>query len=111
MIQFVRLMYQLLEYERTLSGGNQSPTPSDQSSQLAEEAEWGRRRQELEEASPDDDERESLEFMREAHALDLEMEQRIVSRKGSHHSTTASTGSSGSGIGMGTMWKSHFGHS
>ena len=49
--------------------------------------------------------------MHEAHVLDMEMEQHIVSRKGSHHSTTASSGSSGSGIGMGTMWKSHFGHS
>ena len=103
-----RLMYQLLEYERSLNNGNCSPTPSDRSSQLAsEEAEWGRKRQELDEASTDEDERESVEFMREARALDLEMEQRIVARKGSHHSTTGSTGS---GIGMGPAWKSRYGH-
>ncbi|KAF8516390.1 hypothetical protein JB92DRAFT_2910893, partial [Gautieria morchelliformis] len=48
--------------------------------------------------------------MREARALDLEMEQRIVARKGSQHSTTASITSTGSGIGMGPAWKSRFGH-
>ena len=109
---FHRLMYQLLEYERSLGSGNRSPTPSDRSSLLAsEEAEWSRRRQELEEASPDEDEQESVELIREARALDLEMEQRIVTRKSSQHSTTASIGSTGSGIGMGQAWKSRFGHS
>ncbi|KAF8584995.1 hypothetical protein K439DRAFT_1099901 [Ramaria rubella] len=106
------LMYQLLEYERSFGDGKHSPTPSDRSSQLAsEEAEWGRRRLELDEASPDEDERESLELMREARALDLEMEQRIVARKGSQHSATGSISSIGSGgIGMGTAWKSRFCH-
>jgi len=102
------LMYQLLEYERSLNSGNCSPTPSDRSSQIAsEEAEWGRKRQELDEASPDEDEQENVELMREARALDLEMEQRIVARKGSQHSTTGSTGL---GMGMGPAWKSRFGH-
>ncbi|KAF8525045.1 hypothetical protein BU17DRAFT_42203 [Hysterangium stoloniferum] len=104
------LMYQLLEYERSLTTSNGSPTPSDRSSQLAsEEAEWGRMRQELEESSPETDEQESLELMREARALDLEMEQRIVARKGSQHSIISLNGSVGSGIGMGAAWKSRFG--
>ncbi|GJJ08736.1 hypothetical protein Clacol_002955 [Clathrus columnatus] len=106
------LMYQLLEYERTLNSGNQSPAPSDRSSQIAsEEAEWGRKRQEMEEASQPNNEREPDGlFMREARALDLEMEQRMEARKGSQHST-ASVSSSGSCLLAGNTWKSRFGTS
>ncbi|KIJ45149.1 hypothetical protein M422DRAFT_167414 [Sphaerobolus stellatus SS14] len=107
------LMYQLLEYERTLNSGNNSPTLSDHSSQIAsEEAEWGRRRQEMEAApSAVEEDVENLAFMQEARALDLEMEHRIVARKGSQQSNFSSnTGSSGSGMGMGTAWKSRFGY-
>ncbi len=50
-----------------------------------------------------DNERESLEVMREAHALDKAMEERVVSRKASGSSIGSSTG-----IGMGSAWKSRY---
>lgn len=109
----VRLMYQLLEYERILNSGNHSPTFSDRSSQIAsEEAEWGRRRQAMEVSQDEKERNQDTFFMREARALDLEMEQRIEARRGSQHSI-ASTSSSGSGLitGTGTAWKSRFGTS
>lgn len=97
-----RLIYQLLEYERTLRGDS-SPADSEQSSILAAEEEWGRRRQMLDELSDQEDqERESAEVMREARALDKAMEDRIVARKSSNSSL-------GSGIGMGPAWKSRYG--
>lgn len=51
----------------------------------------------------DDNDRESLEVMREARALDKAMEERIVSRKASASSIGSSTG-----MGMGSAWKSRY---
>lgn len=100
--RYYSLIYQLLDYERSLKGGNVSPTPSEMSA----EEEWGRRRAALEETDREDD-RESVEVMQEARALDQAMEDRIIARKGSS-SSMSSTGT-GQGIGMGAAWRSKYG--
>lgn len=103
----VSLIYQLLDYERVLNGADKSPSASEGSSAAAEDdEEWSRRRRLMEEepSSADaDNERESAEVMREAHALDKAMEERVVSRKASGSSLGSSTG-----IGMGSAWKSRY---
>ncbi|TFY75882.1 hypothetical protein EWM64_g8127, partial [Hericium alpestre] len=97
------LIYQLLDYERNLRGGDASPGFSDQSSShVADDEEWGRRRQAMEDSPEAEDERESSEIMREARALDKAMEDRIVARK-------SSSSSIGSGIGMGPAWRNRYG--
>ena len=102
------LIYQLLEYERTLkSGGASSPTFSDRSSIVAaEEEEWGRRRSMLDNDVSDADveeDRNVAEVAREARALDKAMEDRILARKSSSSSVASS------GLGMGVAWKSRYG--
>lgn len=101
---FIRLIYQLLDYEQTLY--NKSPSASEKSSNLTEEEEeWNRRRQLLDDDSESADaDRESQEVMREARALDKAMEERIVARKASGSSMGSSNG-----IGMGSAWKSRYG--
>ena len=94
------LIYQLLDYERALKGGNTSPTPSE----VSAEEEWSRRRQAMEETDVEDD-RESVEVMQEAKALDQAMEDRIIARKAS----SSSIGSTSTGIGMGAAWRSKYG--
>ncbi|KAL7285260.1 hypothetical protein ACG7TL_000354 [Trametes sanguinea] len=94
------LIYQLLDYERTLKAGDSSPTPSE----LSAEEEWGRRRLALEDTDAEDD-RESMEIMREAKALDQAMEDRILARQ----SSSSSLGSTGHGLGMGAAWRSKYG--
>ncbi|EIW64735.1 uncharacterized protein TRAVEDRAFT_112206 [Trametes versicolor FP-101664 SS1] len=94
------LIYQLLDYERTLKTGDSSPTPSE----LSAEEEWGRRRQAMEDTDTEDD-RESIEMMREAKALDQAMEDRIIARK----SSSSSLESTGHGRGMGPAWRSKYG--
>ncbi|TCD63990.1 hypothetical protein EIP91_004692 [Steccherinum ochraceum] len=99
------LIYQLLDYERTFKAGG-SPTPSDRSSSIAtEEEEWSRRRQAMEEEESEND-RESVEVMQEARALDKAMEDRLLARK----SSASSVGSS-NGIGMGQAWRNRYGSS
>ena len=104
LITFCRLIYQLLEYERSLQSGN---TTSEKSSVLDEEEEWGRQRRILDEIPSDheDDERESVEVLREARALDKAMEDRIVARKHSGSSIASS------GVGMGVAWRNRYGTS
>lgn len=97
------LIYQLLDYERSLKPDSGSPAASEQSSSAAEE-EWARRRQMVEDADTEDNDLESVEIMREARALDKAMEDRRVSRKSSVSSMTSSTG-----IGMGQAWRSKYG--
>ncbi|KAI9062999.1 phosphatases II [Trametes sanguinea] len=94
------LIYQLLDYERTLKAGDSSPTPSE----LSAEEEWGRRRLAMEDTDAEDD-RESMEIMREAKALDQAMEDRILARQ----SSSSSLGSTGHGLGMGAAWRSKYG--
>ncbi|KAI0824232.1 hypothetical protein BC628DRAFT_1411153 [Trametes gibbosa] len=94
------LIYQLLDYERTLKGGDSSPTPSEMSA----EEEWGRKRVAMEDFDAEDD-RESIAIMREAKALDQAMEDRVIARK----SSSSSIESSGHGRGMGTAWRSKYG--
>ncbi|KAF9036411.1 phosphatases II [Hymenopellis radicata] len=89
------LIYQLLDYERKLTGGN---TDSERSSIAEEEEEWGRRRKMMEEEQQDDGQESTL-VMEEAQALDRAMEDRIASRK-----------SSASSLGMGAAWRSRYGH-
>ncbi|KAH9944445.1 uncharacterized protein BXZ73DRAFT_73959 [Epithele typhae] len=98
------LIYQLLDYERALKGGNTSPTPSE----ISAEEEWSRRRLAMEDTDGEDD-RRSVEMMQEAKALDQAMEDRIIARKGSASSlsSTASTGTGG--VGMGAAWRSKYG--
>lgn len=97
------LIYQLLEYERKLSGDRGSPSTSERSSVADEEEEWGRRRKLLDEvASDDEDDRQSSIVMEEAKALDKAMEDRIVARKASNSSVASS------GVGMGAAWRSRF---
>ena len=55
-------------------------------------------------SSSEHDDRESVEVMREAQALDRAMEDRIVARKSSVSSIASS-----SGIGMGAAWRSRYG--
>ncbi|KIM21539.1 hypothetical protein M408DRAFT_33794, partial [Serendipita vermifera MAFF 305830] len=62
------LIYQLLDYERALKGGD---SPGKSSGAASEDEEWGRRRQEID--SPDE---ESREILKEAKELDREMEER-----------------------------------
>ncbi|OCH96477.1 hypothetical protein OBBRIDRAFT_718531 [Obba rivulosa] len=82
------LIYQLLDYERAFNSSETSPGRSPS------EEEWGRRRQMLEDTDAEAD-RESVEVMREARALDQAMEDRMVARK--------SSASSLSSYGVGTM--------
>ncbi len=84
---------------------NSSPTASEISSVAADEEEWGRRRQMMEDADTEDNDRESVEVMREARALDKAMEDRRVARK----SSISSIASSSSGVGMGQAWRSKYG--
>ncbi|KAH9946680.1 hypothetical protein B0H21DRAFT_394175 [Amylocystis lapponica] len=92
------LLYQLLDYERALSPGATSPTRSEHS--LSEE-EWGRQRLMMEDSSAEDD-RESIEVMHEARALDQAMQDRMVARK-------SSASSFGSSNGVGSSWRLRFG--
>ncbi|TFK57371.1 hypothetical protein OE88DRAFT_125198 [Heliocybe sulcata] len=103
------LIYQLLDYERTLKGGSSSPASSERSSSAAaEEEEWGRRRQMLEDMPSDrEDDRENSDVMQEARALDKAMEDRMVARKASS-SSISSLNSLGS-HGMGPAWRSKYG--
>jgi tyrosine-protein phosphatase len=100
-----RLIYQLLEYEKTFNSEATSPTESDRASSIAEdEAEWSKRRAALDEMSEDDDERESLAIRREAEALDKAMEDRLLARKASN----SSIGSAGV-VGAVPAWKQRYG--
>jgi tyrosine-protein phosphatase len=101
------LIYQLLEYERTLKPEHdESPRSQISLTNTDDEEEWGRRRCMLDEPSSEaeNDDRENAEVMREARALDKAMEDRIVARKSS-----ASSIASSSGIGMGAAWRSRYG--
>ena len=109
-VALCRLIYQLMEYERFLKAGNNSPTPSERSSTAAEEEEeWGRRRRLLDEAPSDSEEcereRDNAKVAQEARALDKAMEDRILARKSSASSVTSSQ----SGVGMGAAWRSRYG--
>ncbi|KAG2023282.1 hypothetical protein CC2G_000952 [Coprinopsis cinerea AmutBmut pab1-1] len=104
------LIYQLLDYEKSLRGETGSGESDDSSK---EDEEWSRRRRELDEASSpedgdDDDDDDDLQrsvIMQEARALDKAMEDRIIARK----SSFSSINSTGSGIGMGAAWRSRYG--
>jgi tyrosine-protein phosphatase MSG5 len=99
-----RLIYQLLDYEKTLRG----ESGSDSEDSGKEDEEWIRKRRELDEASsPEDGDEEDMQrsvIMQEARALDKAMEDRIIARK----SSTSSINSTGSGIGMGSAWRSQY---
>lgn len=97
------LIYQLLDYERALKPANGSPSPSEQSS-IAAEQEWARRRQMVDDADAGDNDRENVEVMREARALDQAMENRRISRRSSISSIASSNG-----LGMGHAWRSKYG--
>lgn len=96
------MIYQLLDYERTFKAGDSSPNLSDRSSLAAEEEEWSRRRQMLDEAETEDNDRESVEVMQEARALDKAMEDRRVARKSSVSSLSST------GLGMGQAWRNRY---
>jgi tyrosine-protein phosphatase len=98
-----RLIYQLSDYEKVLRGPSSSPTPSERSRlEASSDEDWSRRRKLLDEASDREEvEQESVEMQREAKALDKAMEDRILARK-------SSSSSVGSGIGMGSAWKSRY---
>ncbi|VDB99845.1 unnamed protein product [Peniophora sp. CBMAI 1063] len=97
------LIYQLLDYERTLKADTDSA--SEDMDAAAQDEEWGRRRAMLDEApSESEPEQEISEVMREAKALDKAMEDRILARK----SSASSVASGGSGIGMGAAWRSRY---
>lgn len=99
----MHLIYQLSAYEKKLKGV--SPQNSEPSSAAdEEEEEWGRRRRMLDEPSPEGEEHGTL-VMQEARALDKAMEDRIIARKAS----TSSITSTGSGVGMGAVWRSRYG--
>ncbi|EMD41809.1 hypothetical protein CERSUDRAFT_110372 [Gelatoporia subvermispora B] len=76
------LIYQLLDYERTFNSSETSPGRSPS------EEEWGRQRQLLDDTDTEYD-RESVEVMREAKALDQAMEDRMVARKSSASSLSS----------------------
>ena len=93
-----------MEYEKKLKGASSG---SEDLALTDEEEEWGRRRRMLDETPSDAeaDERESTVVMHEAEALDKAMEDRIVARKSSASSIT----STGSGVGMGAVWRNRYG--
>ena len=99
------LIYQLVDYERFLKGGERSPATSDRSSVAAEEEEWARRRQMVEDADAEEIDRDSTDVMQEARALDKAMEHRRVARKASASSLSSN------GIGMGQAWREKYGTS
>ena len=98
-----RLIYQLLDYERALRGD--SPTDSFGSS---EDEEWERRRRLLDQ-EPD---QESTDVLKEAKALDEEMEERRARKasQGSLASGGLNTNSFTGAVGNGAPWRSRFGH-
>ena len=98
-----RLIYQLLDYERALRGG--SPTDSFGPS---EDEEWERRRRLLDQ-EPD---QVSTEVLKEAKALDEEMEERRARKasNGSIASVGSNTNSFTGAVGNGAPWRSRFGH-
>jgi tyrosine-protein phosphatase len=98
-----RLIYQLLDYERALRGG--SPTDSFGPS---EDEEWERRRRLLDQV-PD---HESTEVLKEAKALDEEMEERRARKasSGSLVSVGSNTNSFTGAVRNGAPWRSRFGH-
>ncbi|KAI0704877.1 hypothetical protein BC835DRAFT_1261833 [Cytidiella melzeri] len=101
------LIYQLMDYERALKAEGTSPTASDQSSTGAEDEEdWARRRQMVEDTDAEDNDRDSMEVMREAQALDKAMEYRRVARKNSTSSVSSATST---GLGMGAAWREKYG--
>ena len=81
-----RLIYQLLDYERSLKSASGSPAALNDSPLTADE-EWARRRQSIDE--PESEASESNEVMREARALDQAMEDRRRSRKSSVSSVSS----------------------
>lgn len=92
------LIYQLMDYERALNAfGSSSPTTED-------EDEWSRQRQAMDDTDGEDD-RESVDVVQEAKALDQAMEDRFIARK----SSASSMSSHGSGLGMGAAWRSKYG--
>ncbi|KAG8849679.1 hypothetical protein FRB91_009689 [Serendipita sp. 411] len=94
------LIYQLLDYERALKGG-ESPTASSKAA--SEDEEWERRRMELD--SPN---QESDEILKEAQAMDREMEERRA-RRLSAASNTSSTSSFTGSVGNGAPWRMRYG--
>ena len=79
-----------------LRGFSSSPTPSERSRlEAAADEDWNRHRKMLDDAS----DREDME--QESKDLDKAMEDRILARKSSSSST-------GSGLGMGSAWKSRY---
>ncbi|KAI0321699.1 hypothetical protein OF83DRAFT_1080770 [Amylostereum chailletii] len=96
------LIYQLLDYERTLRADGGSPLSDLSDAAAVQDEEWGRKRQMMEEASESEDiDQESVEVQREARALDKAMEDRILARK-------SSSSSVGSGLGMGAAWRNRY---
>lgn len=95
-----------MAYEKKLKGVSPQNSEPSSATDEEEEEEWGRRRRMLDEPSPEGEEhgRDTL-VMQEAHALDKAMEDRIIARKASASSIT----STGSGIGMGAVWRSRYG--
>lgn len=97
------LIYQLLDYERALKGGD-SPTPSSKGA--SEDEEWERRRLAMDSPEP-----ESQEILREAKELDREMEERRarkLSLASSHSNSTNATGFTGA-VGNGAPWRTRYG--
>ncbi|KAH8120226.1 hypothetical protein DFH11DRAFT_1499260 [Phellopilus nigrolimitatus] len=101
------LIYQLHDYQSTLNNDSKTPSGSEHSSVIGDdEEEWSRQRRLMDEETDGIDvERESVEVLQEAYALDRAMEDRIVARKVSGSSLGSSTG-----IGMGPAWKSRYGN-
>ncbi|EGN96090.1 hypothetical protein SERLA73DRAFT_185626 [Serpula lacrymans var. lacrymans S7.3] len=95
------LIYQLIEYEKTLRGGHASPAFSDKSSFMDEDKEWDRRRSAY--ADDEADDRENDIMQQEAEDLDRAMEERIIARKPSGSSIASS------GVGMGAAWRNRYG--
>ncbi|KAI6044991.1 phosphatases II [Pisolithus marmoratus] len=85
------LIYQLLDYEKVLQGGNASPTQSDKSSSISdEEKEWGRRRDAF--AAEGYEDRDSDAVQQEAMDLDRAMEVRVIARRPLASSTCSGIG-------------------
>ncbi|KAK2461775.1 hypothetical protein APHAL10511_006238 [Amanita phalloides] len=95
------LIYQLLEYQKSLKIEHGSTDSSDNSPfSVADEDEWGRQQQ-----LPRDNKETNL-VMHEAQALDRAMEDRFIARR----SSNSSLASSNSGYGMGRAWRSRYAH-
>jgi tyrosine-protein phosphatase len=110
--EITSLIYQLLDYERTLQSGNASPNSSILSNHEHhenDETDIGRQNRIPDEQPEQSGGAENPVFAHEAKALDQEMEERKIARKSSQLSVASSSSGMGSGMSAAPIWRSRYG--